>query len=135
MATAIFWVTLGLVAYVYVGYPCLVFVLASIRPRPVRKDRDHLPSVSFVVAAYNEESAIRDKLRNTLALAYPAERLQIIVASDGSTDRTDDIVRTEFGGRVQLLALGGRHGKTLAQNRVVAEVATGDILAFSDATT
>jgi cellulose synthase/poly-beta-1,6-N-acetylglucosamine synthase-like glycosyltransferase len=135
MATAIFWVTLGLLAYVYVGYPCLVFLLASVRPRPVRKARDHLPSVSFVVAAYNEESAIRDKLRNTLALDYPAELLQIIVASDGSTDRTDEIVRTEFAGRVHLLALGGRHGKTLAQNRVVAEATTGDILAFSDATT
>jgi len=134
MATAIFWVALGILVYIYVGYPCLVFILAHVRPRPVRKG-SNLPSVSFVVAAYNEDTAIRDKLQNTLALEYPSDRLEVIVASDGSTDRTEEIVRTEFGGRVRLLALGGRHGKTLAQNRVVAEVATGEILVFSDATT
>jgi len=134
MATAIFWLALSVVAYVYVGYPCLVFILAHLRPRPVRKQSNR-PSVSFVVAAYNEEGAIRDKLRNTLALEYPAERLEVIVASDGSTDRTEEIVRTEFAGRVKLLALGGRHGKTLAQNRVVEEMATGEIVVFSDATT
>jgi cellulose synthase/poly-beta-1,6-N-acetylglucosamine synthase-like glycosyltransferase len=134
MAALTFWAALGVLAYVYIGYPCLVFVLAQLRPRPVRKGSD-LPTVTFVVAAYNEEPAIAEKLRNTLALEYPADRLEIIVASDGSTDRTEEIVTTEFAGRVKLLALGGRHGKTLAQNRVVAEVATGDILVFSDATT
>jgi glycosyltransferase involved in cell wall biosynthesis len=134
MAAAIFWVMVALLIYVYVGYPSLVFLLATVRPRRVRK-APHQPTVSFIVAAYNEESAIADKLRNTLALDYPPDRLEIIVASDGSSDRTDDIVRTEFGGRVKLLALGGRNGKTIGQNRAVAEVATGEILVFSDATT
>src|SRR5206468_947959 len=76
---------------------------------------------------------IAAKLENTLALDYPADRLEVIVASDGSTDRTEEIVAAR-GGRVRLLALAGRHGKTIAQNRAV-EVAQGEILVFSDATT
>jgi cellulose synthase/poly-beta-1,6-N-acetylglucosamine synthase-like glycosyltransferase len=133
MALAVFWSMVALIVYVYVGYPCLVFLLASLRPRPVRKGPE-LPTVSFIIAAYNEEASIADKLRNTLALEYPSERLQIIVASDGSTDRTEEIVRSEFAGRVTLVA-AGRHGKMVAQNRAVAEAATGDIILFSDATT
>ena len=133
MALAVFWSMVGLLVYVYAGYPCLVFVLARLRPRPVRKGPE-LPTVSFIIAAYNEEASIAAKLRNTLALDYPAEKLEIIVASDGSTDRTDAIVRETFGDRVTLLA-AGRQGKTIAQNRAVAEVATGEIIVFSDATT
>jgi len=134
MAEVIFWGALGIVAYVYVGYPCLIFMLARLRPRPVRKRPDaELPTVSFIITAYNEEPVIAAKLRNTLALDYPADRLQIIVVSDGSTDRTEEIVRTAFE-RVKLVAMGGRYGKTLAQNRAVAE-ARGEIVVFSDATT
>src|SRR5438093_6135626 len=114
MALAVFWTMVGLLVYVYAGYPCLVFVLARLRPRPVRRGPE-LPSVSFIVAAYNEEAVIADKLRNTLAIDYPADRLEIIVASDGSTDRTEEVVRTQFGERVRFLALH-RQGKTLAQN-------------------
>src|SRR5436309_9247709 len=132
MALAIFWSMVGLLVYVYAGYPCLVFVLARLRPRPVRKG-PQLPTVSFIIAAYNEEASIAAKLQNTLALDYPPEKLEIIVASDGSTDRTDAIVREEFGDRVTLLA-AGRQGKTIAQNRAVAEVATGEIIVLSDAT-
>ena len=132
MAAVVFWGAIAMLVYVYAGYPALVFVLARLRPRPVRRGPE-LSSVSFIVAAYNEEAVIADKLRNTLAIDYPADRLEIIVASDGSTDRTEEIVRTQFGGRVRFLALR-RQGKTLAQNQAV-EAATGDILVFSDATT
>jgi cellulose synthase/poly-beta-1,6-N-acetylglucosamine synthase-like glycosyltransferase len=134
MAAAVFWGALGVVAYVYVGYPALVAVLARLRPRPVRKDAAHTPTVSFLIAAYNEAPAIAGKLDNTLALDYPRDRLEIIVVSDGSTDRTDDIVRTDYAGRAKLLRLEGRLGKTHGQNEV-AKVAGGDILVFSDATT
>ena len=133
MAAAIFWGGIGLAVYVYLGFPAVVFLLSRLRPRPVRKGPG-LPTVSFVIAAYNEERSIAKKLANTFALDYPADRLEIIVVSDGSSDRTEVLVRAAGGGRVRLLALAGRHGKTTAQNRA-AEVANGEILVFSDATT
>jgi len=127
-----FWVAVATVVYVYAGYPCLILALGRLRRWPVRK-RSHLPHVSFIISAYNEEAAIGAKLENTLALDYPADRLEVIVVSDGSTDRTEEIVRS-FGKRVKLLSLTGRNGKTMAQNRAV-EQATGEVLVFSDATT
>src|SRR5438046_1179871 len=75
MAGAIFWGAAALVVYVYAGYPCLIFLLARLRPRPVRK-APVLPTVSFIIAAYNEERVIAAKLENTFALDYPAERLE-----------------------------------------------------------
>ncbi len=131
MAAAVFWTAIALIVYVYAGYPVVIFLLAHLRPRPVR-GAPHLPGVSFVIAAYNEERSIAAKLENTLALDYPADRLEIIVVSDGSRDRTEEIVRGH-GARVKLVALGGRFGKTIAQNRAV-EAAGGEILVFSDAT-
>ena len=133
MAATVFWGALGVVVYVYAGYPLLIAVLARLRPQSVRKGSD-LPTVSFIIAAYNEESAIEAKLHNTLAIDYPPEKFEIIVASDGSTDRTDEIVRTQFADRVKLVHVPGRVGKTVTQNHAV-ETATGEILAFSDATT
>src|SRR5262245_45395449 len=132
MAAAVFWGAIAIVVYVDAGYPCLIFALARLRPRPVRNDPAHRPSVSFIIAAYNEAAAIAGKLSNTLALDYPPERLEVIVASDGSTDATEEIVRTRFGDRVNLLAMGGRHGKTLAHNRAV-EYATDEVALLADA--
>jgi cellulose synthase/poly-beta-1,6-N-acetylglucosamine synthase-like glycosyltransferase len=132
LAEAVFWGALAIVCYVYAGYPLLIHVLARLRPRPVRKG-EHLPSLSFIVAAYNEEASIGAKIANTVALDYPSERFEIIVVSDGSSDRTEEIVRG-FGDRVTLLALRGRNGKTSAQNQAV-KAAKGEILVFSDATT
>jgi cellulose synthase/poly-beta-1,6-N-acetylglucosamine synthase-like glycosyltransferase len=129
---AVFWGAIAVVVYVYLGYPCLIFLLAHLRPRPVGK-APHLPTVSFVIAAYNEAAVIARKLENTLALDYPPDRLEVMVVSDGSTDATEEIVRTRFAERVKLLALP-RQGKTLAQNQAVA-AASGEIVVFSDATT
>jgi len=134
MAEAIFWGAIGVVVYVYVGFPVLVFLASQLRPRPVGKGPAPSPTVSFIIAAYNEEGSIAKKLANTFALDYPPDRLEIIVVSDGSTDRTEAIVRAEGGARVRLLPLRGRNGKTIAQNRAV-EAATGEIVVFSDATT
>ncbi len=132
MAGAICWGAIAVVVYVYVGYPCLIFLLAHLRPRPVRK-APVLPGVTFIIAAYNEQAAIARKLENTFALEYPADRLEVMVVSDGSTDATEEIVRTAGAGRARLLALP-RQGKTLAQNQAVA-AASGEIVVFSDATT
>src|SRR5262245_42685063 len=126
MAEAVFWGAIAVVVYVYVGYPLLIFLLAQVRPRPVRQAAIE-PKISFICAAYNEEASIADKLANTLALDYPRDRFEIIVVSDGSSDRTEEIVRTRFADRVTLLALRGRNGKTAAQNRAV-EASHGDIL-------
>ena len=131
----VFWASLGAIAYVYVGYPALLFVVSRIWSRRVAK-APVTPTVTMVIAAYNEEQAIAKKLDNSLALDYPADRLDILVASDGSNDRTNQIVRdyeARHPGRVTLLDLP-RAGKTAGQNRA-AEVARGEILVFSDATT
>lgn len=132
MASFLFWSALLVIAWVYVGYPVVLWLTAMVRNRPVRRGAIR-PMVSLIICAYNEERDIRRKLEETLETEYPADRLEIIVASDGSTDRTDDIVR-EFAPRVTLLRVEGRGGKTVAQNAAVAS-ARGEILVFSDVTT
>ena len=131
MAAVVFWTALGVVFYVYVVFPILLFVVAKVMPRPVRK-APITPSVTMIIAAYNEEAVIAAKLENALALDYPPELLEILVASDGSSDGTNAIV-ARYAPRVRLLAYA-RAGKTSAQNHAVQE-AHGEILAFSDAST
>ena len=131
----VFWASVGAMAYVYVGYPLLLFLVSRVWTRRVAK-APVTPTVTMVIAAYNEEQAIAGKLDNSLALDYPADRLDIMVTSDGSTDGTNRIVgeyEARHPGRVTLLDLP-RAGKTAGQNRA-AEVARGEILVFSDATT
>lgn len=128
-----FWICVGLLAYVYAGYPLLVFVVSFLFPKAVKRQEIE-PYVTVLITAFNEEAAIREKLENTLKIKYPAEKLEILVASDGSTDATDDIVR-EFADRgVKLFRQEGRVGKTATQNNAV-EMAGGEIILFSDATT
>jgi glycosyltransferase involved in cell wall biosynthesis len=131
----LFWLCVGAMAYVYVGYPFLLFLVSRLVHRRVAK-APITPTVTMVIAAYNEEQAIAGKLDNSLALDYPPELLDILVASDGSKDGTNRIVReyeVRHPGRVTLLDLP-RGGKTVGQNRA-ADVARGEILVFSDATT
>jgi cellulose synthase/poly-beta-1,6-N-acetylglucosamine synthase-like glycosyltransferase len=129
----IFISSVALIAYAYLGYPVLIFALSRLLQRPVRKS-DITPAVSIIIAAYNEERAIATKIENTLALDYPSEKLEIIVASDCSTDRTDQIVNSFAGGRVILHRQAERLGKTMAQNSA-AKVSSAEILVFTDATT
>ena len=91
IARAAFWGSLGALAWTHAGYPLAMGALARLRPRPVRK-ADETPSVALVVSAHNEEAVIRRRIENALALDYPEDRLEIVVASDGSTDLTDGIV-------------------------------------------
>ena len=87
----------------------------------------------MLIAAYNEEAAIERKIRQTLALEYPADRIEVLVLSDCSTDRTDEIVKSFPDPRVRLVRMPERRGKTHAQNHGVRQ-ATGEVIVFSDAT-
>jgi cellulose synthase/poly-beta-1,6-N-acetylglucosamine synthase-like glycosyltransferase len=123
--------TLVLVAYVYVGYPCLLWLLSRRWRRPV-ECRPCTPSLTLIVSAFNEASTIRAKLENCLMLDYPRDSLRIVVVSDASNDGTDDIVRDFAHAGVELLRLPERRGKTTGLNQAVA-VADSEILVFSDA--
>lgn len=129
-----FWACLGWLLYVYAGYPMLLLLLGRLVGRDVRKSACE-PSVSVIVAAFNEEREIERTVTNKLEQDYPPERLSVIVVSDGSTDKTDTIVEklaARFGQRCQLLRQQPRQGKTQALNLAVAR-ATDDVLVFSDA--
>ena len=127
----LFWLFTVTVAYVYFGYPLLLLILSKIRlTSPVQKV-DITPNVSLIISAYNEERVIAQKIENSLALDYPREKLEIIIVSDGSTDRTNDIVRTFVELGVKLIVLNSNQGKSSAQNGAVAE-AQGEILFFTD---
>jgi len=127
------WCLAALVCYTYAGYPLLLAAVASVRPREI-KFSPIQPRVTMIIAAFNEEKDIARKLEKVLALDYPAEDRQIIVASDCSTDRTHDIVKGFVPRGVELVMLPARGGKTAAQNLAVLQ-ARGEILLFTDATT
>ena len=133
MSETLLWIALALLAYIYVGYPALAIVIARLWPRSIAK-AELFPAVTVVIAAYNEEKHIAQKIGNVLDLEYPTERIEVIVASDASNDATDRIV-IDFGApNVRLLRVEGRLGKTACQN-AAAQAASGDILLFTDATT
>lgn len=129
----IFWGSLLFVAYSYVGYPFALLVLSWFRNRPVLV-ADIQPRVSFVITAYNEESRIKEKIENSLEQQYPPDRLEIVVASDCSSDRTDEIVRSYAASGVRLIRAQERRGKEAAQKLAVSQT-TGEILVFSDVAT
>jgi cellulose synthase/poly-beta-1,6-N-acetylglucosamine synthase-like glycosyltransferase len=129
----VFWLSVSVVVYTYVGYPLLLLVTSWLRPKPFKKEAC-LPSVTIIITAYNEEQHLAAKLENTLSLVYDPSLMEIIVASDCSTDATDEIA-TRFADRgVRLYRQPTRRGKTSAQNAAV-ELAKGDVILFSDATT
>lgn len=122
---------LGLIGYTYVGYPALAWVIAR-RRSVAESDPTYLPTVSLIIAAFNEETAIRQKIEGALELDYPDHLLQIIVVTDGSTDETANIV-AEFGAKgVVLLHDDERRGKAKAIDRAIP-FASGEILVFTDA--
>ena len=126
----VLWASLALLVWTHVGYPLVAGLVARIAPRRVRKD-DVLPTVALVIAAHNEEDVIEAKLENALLLDYPRDRLRIIVASDASSDRTDELVRS-YADRGVELSVAPRGGKVNAQNVTVRGL-DSEILAFSDA--
>ncbi|HEM46977.1 MAG TPA: glycosyltransferase, partial [Alphaproteobacteria bacterium] len=124
MFVCAFWV-----AFTYVLYPLVLAVMCRLSPRPVQRG-DICPPISVVIAVHNGESELPAKLAGTRALAYDGP-MEIVVASDDSTDRTDEIARSTGDPRVRLVRNTGTRGKEAAQARAI-EVATGEILVFTD---
>jgi len=121
-----------LLLYVYAGYP-LLLALIGLFVRGKRPEQGHYPLLSVLIAAYNEEDAIAEKLNQTLALEYPKDKLEVLVLSDCSSDKTDEIVKSYPDSRVRLVRMAERRGKTSAQNFGIRE-ARGEVVVFSDAT-
>ena len=127
----LFFLSIAMIIYIYAGYPLIVFLLGLVRNKRVLK-RSIKPSVTVLIAAYNEQNVIGNTIMNKLRQDYPSDRLEILVVSDGSTDDTDNVVKGINDPRVKLLQQSPRSGKTGALNMAVKE-ATGDIIIFSDA--
>lgn len=131
MIAIVFFLSLSLVFYIYVGYPLLAAVLGVLLNRKVTKGGGE-PCVTILIAAYNEAAGIAATIENKLALDYPQDKLEIIVVSDGSSDGTDAIVGGFAERHVRLLRQEPRAGKTSALNMAVPQ-AQGEIIVFSDA--
>jgi cellulose synthase/poly-beta-1,6-N-acetylglucosamine synthase-like glycosyltransferase len=145
VAAILFWLSASLLVYTHLGYPLVLWTLVRLRPRSGQHRfqpfprygkansgndaGEGLPTVSLIIPAYDEEQVIAAKVANALALDYPRERLQIIVASDGSTDATAERARAAGASLVLELPPGGK----VAALNAAAEQAAGDVLAFSDA--
>jgi cellulose synthase/poly-beta-1,6-N-acetylglucosamine synthase-like glycosyltransferase len=140
LLATVLWTSLGLVAYAYVGYPLLVYLLSRIvgrRDRSPSTREQSRPTVSLLIAAHNEEKWIARRIANALAQDYPADRLQIVVASDGSSDRTCSIVRelaARHPGRITLYEFHERRGKASVLNAVMP-LLKSDLVVLSDANT
>lgn len=133
MRQFLFWSSIFFIFYAYAGYPLLLLGLSFFRTKRVEK-KEITPAVSFIITAHNEENRISDKIDNTLKQEYPRNQFEIIVASDCSTDRTDEIVRKYQSRGVQLIRAPERKGKEAAQRRAI-EATCGEILIFSDVAT
>lgn len=138
--TAVLAFSLAAVGFAYVGYPILIYCLSKVFGRstkPTALADGQVPSVSLLIAAYNEEDEIEQRLRNAMLLDYPADRLEVVIASDGSTDRTNGIVRqisSEFPGRIRLFDFPENRGKASVLNEAVPML-RGEIVVLSDANT
>lgn len=137
----IFWISLSIIFYVYAGYPLIVGLLSFFHKMPVRK-KTLYPSVSVLISAYNEEKNIENKLFSLLHLNYPKEKLEILIGSDGSTDKTDGLIKKiisvssapahQCTRNIRFFRQGLRQGKPSMLNMLASE-ARGEILVFTDA--
>ncbi len=126
----IFWLSFAFLAYTFIGYPLLLWLLSRLRRREHQR-AEIFPPVSLIIAVHNEATGIARKLENSLALDYPPEKLEILVASDGSQDATAEIVRGFAPDRIRLVELPERRGKHHAQ-MIARDHSCGEILIFSD---
>ena len=133
MMEALLVTSIVLIVFAYIGYPGSLYLLGLFKKKKVKKQIIY-PSVTVIVTAHNEEARIRVKLENTVLLTYPKEKLQVIFASDGSTDQTNAIVKEYEKAGVELLSIADRRGKESAQKAAV-ERATGSVIVFTDAAT
>jgi len=131
-AEFIFWLSAFLIFHTYVGYPLVLVVLSTFFAKQRTSGENDLPTVSMIVAAYNEESIIEEKLKNCQTLDYPPEKLEILIGSDGCTDRTNEIAHKYVNDKIRLDAFAQRRGKAAVLNDL-ARAACGEVLVFSDA--
>jgi len=127
----LFYLSVGVLVYAYLAYPLIIMVWARLRPRPVAT-ADELRPVSVVIAARNEEHAISKRIENLLEQEYPEDLIEVIVVSDGSTDRTAEVARCHAGQRVRIIECPKPAGKAVALNLGVA-AARHEIVVFADA--
>lgn len=129
----VFYISLILILYTYIGYPLLMMLLLKFKKeRPVNK-KEITPYISIVIPAYNEEKSIGAKLNEVINLNYPRERMEVIVVSDASSDRTDEIINGFLSQGVKLFRMEQRSGK-IAAYRKALPLLKGEIIVFSDAT-
>ncbi|HTL48448.1 MAG TPA: glycosyltransferase family 2 protein [Verrucomicrobiae bacterium] len=126
-----FWLCCGLVVYAYAGYPLLLWIVSRLAGRDVKKGK-HDAFVSVILSAFNEERWIEDKIRNLLEMDYPAEKIEILIGSDGGSDKTDEIISKFSDARVKFFRFVSNFGKPHVLNGLINE-ARGSILVFTDA--
>ena len=126
----LFWVSAALLIYTYAGYPFLIRLWSGFWPRRVAAGPG-LPSMTLVVVAHNEARRIRQRLENFLDLDYSWDRVEVIVASDGSTDGTADLARNYRSPQVRVAEFKNRRGKSAVLNDVIP-MAAGEIVVLAD---
>ncbi|MDD2921798.1 MAG: glycosyltransferase family 2 protein, partial [Anaerolineales bacterium] len=131
MLGILFWIFVVCIAYAYAGYPFLIWLFSRF-VSPPKTEGAAVPYITLLIAAFNEERVIAEKIENSLRLNYPRERLQILVMDDGSEDRTQEIIKSYAGRGVELAYNPPRRGKMAAINRAILQ-ARGEIVLFSDA--
>src|ERR1700693_6251384 len=131
LSLVVFFVSAGVIVYSYAIYP-LLLALVPVRRYEQPPESAEWPSVSVLISVYNEEKHITQRIENLLTIDYPPDKLEILIGSDGSTDRTNELVRRVGDPRVQLHEFKQRSGKPGVLNRLIPQ-ARGELLAFSDA--
>lgn len=132
--SALFWTFTGLILWHFLGYGLTLMFLATFKPRTSRVAQGPLPMVSIIIPAYNEEKVIAKRIENCLALDYPRERMEVVVGSDGSTDKTVEIAKTYESQGVRVLDFPTNRGRSQVHNDCV-KAARGEIIFFTDADT
>ena len=131
MIPFLFWSSALILFYIYFGYPILLWIWGLVSPKPIRASLQS-PSVSILMSVFNEEEVIAKKMENLLSLDYPKEKMEILVGSDGSTDKAEEILKRTAGERVRFFSVTPRRGKPRMLN-LLAQQAKGEILIFTDA--
>lgn len=128
----LFWTSLGLIFYIYFGYFLLIFLISRFYPEPEFAEMTELPKISMIIAAYNEEKVLEEKIKNCLSLDYPPELLEILIGTDGSNDKTNSILNNCKENNIKVFISNSRKGKNWMMNKLVSE-SSGDALVISDA--
>ena len=127
----VFWLSVGVIVYTFVGYPALLYLRSRWFPWPVRAAAT-FPTISIIMAVHNEAEFLPRKLRNLHGQKYPADRTEIVVVSDGSTDATNQILSAQASDSLRVIVLERRQGKAHALNQAIP-AARGEIVVFTDA--